>query len=551
MEGLSLPLWCRNRIERVDNRQFSFQNFPYIEQYYNDKSRRKCAEKSEQMGFTVNAISESFHGTWTGLNWGYYFPTEKMVKAFVESRYNVLINANPKLKELIRNTDNTRIKNIGAGIIYFFGLGSGSEQGGELATFSNPMDAVTFDEYEKMKPEFAKMALGRIARSPHKLERYISTPGLSDYGIDGKLKESDQKYWTMKCPHCNEWNVVDDIDEEGNPIGFPACIEQGYLSCSKCRLDLRQYSAAEWVPKHPDLAQDMSGYHVSQLYSPLADLRELLKDWGKLQTTRQKKNYFNFKLGLPYADLSTALTKAAVLKLCRRDRGAEKSEGCFMGIDIGGSKKGIHIVIGKPGPPMFRIEHMEVLREPDPQDPKAQEWICGQIGKLIVRYGVKKFGVDAMPEQRLSRAIVYNFSRKGWMVRYNDNQKGPYQWGVESDEREVQVNRTESLDNSHYLLQKGFISLPMRDDIVEEFAEHCENLVRDEEMNEDTGVIKYVWKRKSNKQDDFRHAFNYFAIAAGFDGTPELKATPGTVILGDDPAYRPKYNRSGGIKIEW
>ncbi len=549
LEALGFPLFIRNRVERVDNNPFSYQDFPYMPQYYEDNSRRKVVQKSEQTGFTIQAALESIHKTWGGLNWGYYFPTEKMVSNFVKTRYNRLIHGNPKLSELISDTDNIHVKNIGNGIIYFFGLGTGTKEGGELATFSNPMDGVTFDELEKMKPTMVEQALGRISRSRHRFERYFSTPGLPDYGINAYFKESDQKHRLLKCTHCNEWNNVDDVDDRGDPIGFPECIEQGFLSCFKCSGSLTG-ALGEWVAKRPDLT-DYSGYQVSQLYSPLADLKELLKTFKKIQTVRQKKNFYNFKLGIPYADLSAALTKAAVLKLCRKDRMVEHSEGCFMGIDIGGSRKGIHIVIGRPATPLFRIEYLGILREPDPQDPKAQEWICGEIGKLIVRYGVRKFGVDAMPEQRLSRAIVYNFSRKGWMIRYNDNQKGPYKWGVESDERECQVDRTESLDNSHYLLQKGLVSLPMQEGIVEEFAEHCENLVRDEELDEDTGVIKYVWKRKSNRQDDFRHAFNYFGIAAGFDGTPELTAKPGVVILGDDPAYRPKVNRSGGIKLDW
>jgi len=187
----------------VDARRFDLNAFPHLPTIYNDRSKVIIIEKAAQMGLTVWATEESFHKTWTGLNWLYAFPTDKLLRKFVQGRYDKLINMNPKLEALIENTDNTALKQIGDGIIYFAGLGSTTKEGGSFDTISVPVDGVTFDERNKMKDDKVKEALSRMLASPYKFQRRLSTPKLPGNGIDLDYHGTDMKVWGMRCLHCN------------------------------------------------------------------------------------------------------------------------------------------------------------------------------------------------------------------------------------------------------------------------------------------------------------------------------------------------------------
>src|SRR5690348_286172 len=149
---LSLSLWVKNTVDKVDNRLFSFENHPFLRAIYADDSKRRVVMKSTQLGLTTEEILRSFHKVCHGLNWIYWFPTSRLVSKFVQGRYNVLISNNPKLKAIIRetdgSTDNTTIKRIGQGVIYFSGLGAATKEGGQFETLSVPADGLTFDEVE-------------------------------------------------------------------------------------------------------------------------------------------------------------------------------------------------------------------------------------------------------------------------------------------------------------------------------------------------------------------------------------------------------------------
>src|SRR5882672_3929203 len=310
--------------------------------------------------------------------------------------------------------------------------------------------------------------------SPLKLVRMFSTPGLPNYGINAEFLLSDQKYWNLKCEHCGKWNVVDDVDDKGQPIGFPECIENGFLGCRKCGKQLDPANA-EWVAKHPDI-KDVSGYHVSRLYSRFADHKKILKDFKECGSTSETAVFFNNTLGIPYLDETQRLNYQEILKLCGSHAMMSSAVGTYMGIDVG-DLKGIHITIIRPSKTkLFELVYAEIYKMTDPNDPMAIEVLKAYIKSLIVKYGVRKGCIDAMPQTMVSRAIVAACGGKLWMVRYEDSQKGPYEW--KDDIKEVRVNRTESLDRTMFIFKNKHIELPKRTDLVEQIARELCNIVK-------------------------------------------------------------------------
>jgi hypothetical protein len=108
-----------------------------------------------------------------------------------------------------------------------------------------------------------------------------------------------------------------------------------------------------------------------------------------------------------------------------------------------------------------------------------------------------------------------------WRVRYSDTQKKGYQW--DDEDREVQVNRTSSLDAMFSLVRKGEILLPRRSPEVEEFAKHMASLTKTLETDPETGKKEYHYKL-TGKACDYAMALNY-ALIQCYDGVRRIGGT--------------------------
>jgi len=322
-------------------------------------------------------------------------------------------------------------------------------------------------------------------------------------------------------------------------------IEQGFLACQKCGKALDQFRG-EFVPQKPK-EEGISGYHVSGLYSPFLDCKGTVKEFNGLASAKEIQIFWNDTLGFPFVDVKSKLSKEALLTHCAGRAMALEGLDAYIGIDIGGARKGLHVVIAKPDNNwVFDVLWLGVIHEPDTNDPKFIDWIVDEIAKKCLKFRIKKGCIDCEP-QHLSRAIT-NRIKKLWRCQYNGRMSGPYKW--DDATHIVQVNRPESLDASHDILAQGKIRLPMRNDEVEEFAQHCANIAKDEERDDDTGQVEYTWK-KVGQYDDYRHAFNYMIVASGYDAKPRLTQKASTVILSADPVYRPRMTRAGKMDLGW
>ena len=419
------------------------------------------------------------------MNGIYYFPTDTALYPFMQSRFDKLVDMNPKLKELITGTENTTVKQMGQAIAYFFGIK------GKTQKESSPADCEVFDEFDLMGMNDVEIALERMQDSPYKYADYIGNPTIPEYGIDGLFMESDQKFWTIKCDSCSTWNECD-INTERMP--FPACIEQGFLSCRSCRgkLDVLK---GKWVAKRPGIAR--SGYFVSRLFNWNADYPSILQQSKKGLNIA---NFYNRKLGLPWSDKQTRIDAQHIFKMCGNYPLWDESQvDTTAGIDVNPTA-GHHIVISRKGGHKMReviwlgvVENLE------------------DVAPILLRFKVRKFVIDGNPDPEGANRVIRALGGRGFRCYYNETQKDGYNWDDES--HKVSVNRTESMDASQRLLRELMITLPRRNQVVEEFAEHCANVARILETNEKTGIMtaRYV-QLGANRPDHFRHAFNYDAM---------------------------------------
>jgi hypothetical protein len=352
---------------------------------------------------------------------------------------------------------------------------------------SVPADLVVFDELDEARDQSAvDMAIERMAHSEFKEVLMLSNPSLPDFGIDAAFQQTDQRYWLIKCQGCGRWcNLVEDfpkcLQETGDGRTIRACI-----SCGK-EVDI---STGAWVPKR--LGADRRGYQHSQLHSAFVEPAELLR---KFRTARTLTNFYNLNLGLAFVEAENRLTVEEVLALCEDYGIASQDNGpCYMGIDQG---RDLHVVIGKRHREKTAVVHLGIYHD----------W--EELDMLMKRFSVARAVVDALPEMRNARAFAQRNQGRIFLNFYAEHQKGEPRW----DEGALTVaeNRTESLDASHNLIQRGEVILPRQSDLVEVFANHLHNVAKKLEEDEETGSKRYFYIRLG--EDHFRHAFNYTVIA--------------------------------------
>ena len=464
---------------------FSYRGHEFQREMYEEHHPHTITRKCTQVGVSTFSMLKAF---WAAekkkFTVMYFFPTATAVRDFSQGRIKPMIEINPHLLRVLKNTDdvdNVGLRRIGEGSLYCRGCQKLSQ------VISVPADFLIFDEVDEAPPRVKDRALRRLDHSKHKWIMELSVPSIPGYGIDKEFLKSDQRNFLLKCPHCGEWNGVEDE--------FPECLVRKkdgevILVCKKCRKPLDN-QVGQWVPKYPDI-KDCRGYHISQLLSTTVNLAKLLEDF---QETKHLDDFFNDRLGMPYVDAKHRLTEEQVLACCRDYPMEEKANFCTMGVDQGDK---IHVIISRFEDGHRRIIWQGVLDS------------FQELDLLMERFDIVACVIDALPNQHSARDFANRFLGRVFMCYYNEHQKGEYKWDV--DNSLVTVNRTESLDYADSMIRSQETILPKTHyPEVQEFAEHWHNLVKKEIEDPETGAKKWTYIRVG--PDHYAHADNYDNIA--------------------------------------
>jgi len=484
--------WAVARI-RLEGRPLRFEGHEYLKPIYDDTSHHVVLSKAAQIGGTTWAILRSIYACITGLNVVYFFPTRTDVIEFSKSRVTPLLADNRFLSKMMTDTDTAGLKKIGDSYLYLRGMQS------TVGMKSVPADMIVFDELDETSPAAKAMAKERLAHSDYKRIVELSNPSLPHYGIDEQFQKSDQRHWTLKCPHCGHWTAPAKKFpmKLGRDVRIIRPRKDGthYLACIKCSREL-DIANGEWVADFPD--RPIHGYRISQLFSSKIDPGEILEDY---RTTRFPDRFYNLKIGVPWADLETRLDMMSVLSLCTETTMEESSDSgiCVMGVDTG---KKLHVVI-------LRVDEVEDCK----QKHLIHVRTCNDFSELdllMERFKIQRCVIDGLPETHATRDFANRYVRKVFLCFFNEHQRGKPNWDYRS--LTVQVNRTESLDASRAAVRDKLVTLPRRQPIVEEFAKHMAADARMLDENEETGEKRYRYVRTG--ADHFSLAFTYALLAS-------------------------------------
>ena len=449
---MSEPLaeWALRRV-RLDGRPFRFDGHEYLRAIYDDSAPHVVLTKAAQIGGTTWAILKAFHGCVMGLNVMYFFPTRTDVLEFSKSRVGPLLQDNPFLHRLMKDTDTAGLKRIGDAYLYLRGMQS------TVGMKSVPSDMIVFDELDEASPDAKSLARERLAHSDYKRIIELSNPSLPNYGIDEVYQVSDQRHWTLRCPSCGHWTALDKEFPEklGQEVKIIRKHRDGeyFRACVHCggELDLDE---GEWVADFPD--RKTHGYRISQLFSSKVDPGEILREYRR---TRFPERFYNLKIGISWADTQNRLDAAAVLACCGEGGLLEEShKRCSMGVDTG---KDLHVVISrfkKDGDRLREVIYIGTRNS------------YAELDDLIKRYDVGTCVIDALPEIHDTREFANRHPGTVFQNYFVESQRGSYAWDWK--EKIVKENRTEALDASRQVVRDHGVVFPRAGKLMQEFAQH-------------------------------------------------------------------------------
>ena len=291
---------------------------PALQDIYKDTHPFLVIQKAAQVFITEYLITLALWIADTGQGGRggalYVMPTQRDVEDLSQSRLDKAISDSEYLLSRLKQPrrsgpDRIRLKRIGRGYIFL----RGSEATRGLSSI--PADVVVLDEYDLMAEGVLELAQKRLGSSQLGWLRVASTPTLPEAGINSLFLQSDQQYYFMKCPGCGldqrlTWD--DNVDQK-----------QYKLVCRsrKCRhpIDL-------WLPGHWEAAapanDQIRGYHLSRLYSPLANIRQMVFE-SQATTPAARQLFSNAVLGETFVPPGGQLT-LDILDRCRRDYRVEE-----------------------------------------------------------------------------------------------------------------------------------------------------------------------------------------------------------------------------------
>lgn len=418
----------------------------------------------------------------------YWLPTDHAVGDFVKTKLDSFVLENEELQKALISQKTKRSMEVNTqGLKFLYGVPMffrGLKSKTNVKSIS--ADAAIYDEFDEADPEQVTQARKRLSASLVKISVDLSTPTIPDFGIDKRFQESDQRHYAFKCDSCSTYNIL----EETWPNTFiQDKLGKYYPACKKCKSKLNLNNGT-WFAT---VQSDIRGYQISQLYSPFVTPDEIMKEY---HNTDFMGHFYNHVLGLPYLSSTDRVTAEMVLNLCEPIRTMPSNflRPTVMGVDVGSL---LHTTIIEPGNPHRLI-------------------FCGEyksfeeLDTVMLKFNVREVVFDALPETRKVREFISRHKHKAWMCFYSEHQKGSYSWN--EIDRNVNVNRTESLDVCTDLVIRKQITLPQRNPMIELFALHCSNVAKVPEENKDTGEKRYAYKKLG--PDHFRHSFNYAMIAA-------------------------------------
>lgn len=489
-----------------------FTAHAYLVGLYDCQGKRVVVNKAAQMGASEYAVS---YAVWSADQRNatvlYVFPTDIHVSDFSSARIGPALEASEYLTSLVVDGGEERsganrvtLKRIGDRFMYLRGAKVGADgQAPQLKSID--ADVLILDEVDEMDERAAAIAVKRLGHSSLAEERYISTPTYPGRGINAFWLQSDMREWFIPCPHCGHkqfltiGHFVTEYDSLDRPINWHGKKDdRAYAACNKCSGEMDRLAMGEWVAT---AKSDMAGFHLTKLFSPLANPLDLIRNLQTTDETRRRET-LNQDFGETYTPKGGQISDQ-VLDACRRSylHGPTMDKRPVAGVDVG---KVIHCVIRTPG---YADQERKQLFAG-----VVESW--DELGRTLRRFRVRTVVIDAAPE--VTKAREFQRSYKGgrvWLAYYVNQAVGTKNvepWRFDDKEQNVLLDRTRTLDNCFSLFYDKINTLPANARDIPDYYKQLKSQVRIVEDISGVPTAKYI---EGGGADHYAHAESYCNVA--------------------------------------
>lgn len=492
-EKESAFIWVVNNVRLPKLAPWEFEDRQWQIPILEDDHKQIVITKPTQVGITTIMLAKMLYiADKIPLRCIYTMPRQDDISDLVQSRLAEIITYSPSIKAKMVGTDAVRMKKYGDSWLHFL----------EMSVPPRMLDAdlVINDEVDLSNQEHLEQVLSRLDASKYSYHFRLSTPTIDDFGIDKLYKMSDQKQWFVTCGYCSHEQSLDWSTNVAHGNG------QTWYKCSRCGNKLHEQDIREgrWIATG-NTNSDISGYQINQLMCTYINPNKL---WVQYKTMSQK-NFYNFRLGLPYTPSSGGFTTDMITDHCfgesyDKEETWDGHSTYVLGCDQGDV---LHVSIGKIVDDYIEVVYLDEI---------PFELGFNEIGRLIRRFNIKCAIIDGLPNHHSARTLVESLP-KGAMTAYFSGIDNIY--NLRDIERKITINKTDAYD---LLLQKiassklqFYSAVTHLDRDVERAIIHITNMRRDiEEQTSRIGGVKtfHVWKNVG--PDHFADAVVYMLIAA-------------------------------------
>lgn len=457
-----------------------------------------CAQVGKSVTYSIKSLFAIKH---LHFNTIYTMASDSDVSEFVASKFNKIVQANShEFGEM--KTDNVGVKEFNDRFIFFKGTNS------KTAAISTTADLLIHDEISRSDQGAIETYKSRIKASQYKGRWMFSNPGTERDELDLQWQKSDQKEWTITCPHCkNEHFLV-----------FPDSInlETKSYQCKECKEpisdDVRRQG--KWVAQNP--SSKISGYHISHLMCPWISAGEIIED------SQGDPAYFNnFVLGKAYSPGDLSVSKTTILDLWTpKDL---TTRNIYLGVDVGNIKH--YVVRSDKG--LLKMG-------------RFTNW--SELDDIIAFWKPTSGVIDAMPDTTGSKYFVdkYPFMQMSYFMENSNNPQMLVWWGEGDKKGIVYSFRDRILDQFlTCMIEAKWLIGVKTDEMFRLYIKHFETLRREKVVN-NRGIERYIWESTTG-EDHFVFAdlYSYLAMLGSGSGTfyGEAKASDRPSIIDIDNVY--------------
>ena len=492
---------------------YSFKERPYMLEIAKDNFWFQVIQKSAQCGISelevAKAVFETVHEKRNVL---YTFPASEQMQQFVDARARNAITTNEYLSNFVTGSLNLKKFSLNYHQIYFRGVQKRRQM---ISVDVSSLKLDEADEYEDGTVSTLEKRLG-AAKEPRKT--IFSTPtfhgigtSLYYFGSEAvKEKGSDQRVWTIKCESCGRWNedliwTENVIDLNKNDEKFSYYEPNVVVICRFCKKLLNRLSSnAEWVAKVPSNSTHCHGYHISKLFSPVANLNQMYLD---SQNPIKEQEFYNSDLGLPYEPKGSRITDEALNK-CRGHHLLVKKTmlPSFCGVDIGNKIHAISAQWDDNG----KIKVVNVS--------ELDDWL--DLPYYYKDMNCKSMVIDMNPDKEQAIDFQKKFDNVFLAYFSQHLERSPEQCSKNLDDYTVGIHRTLMMMVVSDMIYEKNIILPMDIKTVRDFYEHMKSPIK--AKKEDIKGDWVTFYPKTKNPDHFYFAMLYLLISMQLRQRPAI-----------------------------